>query len=454
MKSLLSRLYSKLNDALARYTEKISPSFLTDTTNVSGYGYFSADLICNSDDCDLLAWLKAQTAFPQFYFEQRQQNYTLVAIGQVLHSTSLTQSQQLVLTNPDLILCGGLDFEQKANFSLPRLLISLKQNKLTATIYFNYQQAWQQEKEAIQRCLQHFTHLSTLQPITTKASLTAESSDQTQWCKLIEQALDTIEQHKLEKVVLAKSTCYTTSNQVNFCDFLAASRAVNQDCYHFLQATSPEHAFIGSSPECLYARQQQHLETEALAGTAPTDLDPTQNQKFADWLLNDKKNCYENQLVADCIKQSLAPHYNEIMLGQRKIRKLRKVQHLYRKISANLTPKCLKQGADLACLQAIHPTAAVAGSPKAAAIDFIQQYEPWQRGSYAGTVGFLSQAKAEFSVAIRSARIEKNNVHIFAGAGIVAGSVPLLEWQEIERKAAGLVSLLLSPALPNINKGK
>ncbi|AWX14142.1 isochorismate synthase [Mergibacter septicus] len=446
MKSLLTRLYAVLKDNVTDYSAKRLNYSTKTLSNI--YSQFIVTIPCNTDNCDLLAWLKGQHLFPQFYFEQRQQNYTLVTIGQVAQFSDLNQAQNLVLTNPKLLLCGGLNFEQQANFILPRLLLHLENHTLTATLFFNQQNDWLTEQREINACLQTFTDSVALQPIKTDTKLTSESSTQNEWCQLIEQALTTIKQQQLEKVVLAKSACYNTSNQVNFCDFIAASREVNQDCYHFLQATSPSQAFVGSSPECLYARQQQYLETEALAGTAPSVADPTQNQAFANWLLNDQKNCYENQLVAEDIKQSLAPYYENIMLGQRQIRQLRKVQHLYRKISAQLTSNCLKTGADLACLQAIHPTAAVAGLPKAAAIRFIQQYEPWQRGLYAGTVGFLSQAKAEFTVAIRSAKIEQHKIHIFAGAGIVAGSVPLLEWQEIERKASGLTSLLM-PSPPN-----
>ena len=72
----------------------------------------------------------------------------------------------------------------------------------------------------------------------------------------------------------------------------------------------------------------------------------------------------------------------------------------------------------------------------------LRQIENYDRGWYAGTLGFFDHQQAEFCVTIRSAQLEENKIRIFAGAGIVEGSVPLLEWHEIERKAAGLISLL------------
>ena len=71
----------------------------------------------------------------------------------------------------------------------------------------------------------------------------------------------------------------------------------------------------------------------------------------------------------------------------------------------------------------------------------LSKIETFERGWYAGTFGVMSKTDAEFCVAIRSAFIESHRIRVFAGAGIVEGSQPLEEWQEIERKAAGLISL-------------
>ena len=142
--------------------------------------------------------------------------------------------------------------------------------------------------------------------------------------------------------------------------------------------------------------------------------------------------------MADGICANLAPFTKHIEIGHLGIKQLRQVQHLHREITALLTDNCT----DFNCLQAIHPTAAVAGLPQQKAKTLLQQIEHYDRSWYAGTLGFFNQQQAEFCVAIRSAFVEVDKIHVFAGAGIVEGSVPLLEWQEIERKAAGLISLL------------
>ncbi|XUK74539.1 chorismate-binding protein [Erwinia rhapontici] len=97
---------------------------------------------------------------------------------------------------------------------------------------------------------------------------------------------------------------------------------------------------------------------------------------------------------------------------------------------------------DAQCVDRLQPTAAVAGVPRAAAQAFIRQQEPFSRGWYSGSVGYLSQSHSEFAVVLRCAQVSGAQVRLYAGAGIVSGSEPEREWEEIERKAATLGTLL------------
>ena len=154
-------------------------------------------------------------------------------------------------------------------------------------------------------------------------------------------------------------------------------------------------------------------------------------------MLNDEKNLKENWLVVEDISQNLRNQVESFDVSNVELKPLRKVQHLIRKIRANLTAHY----ADVNILKAIHPTAAVSGLPQQQAKMILSEIETFDRGWYAGTLGVMSDACSEFCVAIRSAFIEGHRIRVFAGAGIVAGSQPLEEWKEIERKAAGLISL-------------
>ncbi len=87
--------------------------------------------------------------------------------------------------------------------------------------------------------------------------------------------------------------------------------------------------------------------------------------------------------------------------------------------------------------------------PRDAALNFIADHEPFARGWYSGAVGYIGQKHSEFCVAIRSAMISGDDLHLFAGAGIVPGSVADSEWKELDRKTSTLCSLFEQPSFDN-----
>lgn len=155
--------------------------------------------------------------------------------------------------------------------------------------------------------------------------------------------------------------------------------------------------------------------------------------------MKDDKNQRENMLVVEDICQRMQDEVRSLDVLPPQVVRLRKVQHLRRCIWAELS-----QPDDTRCLHQLQPTAAVAGLPRRAALAFIIRHEPFTREWYAGSAGYLSLAQSEFCVALRSAQVENATLRLYAGAGIVSGSDPEQEWQEIENKAAGLRSLLLT----------
>ncbi len=130
-----------------------------------------------------------------------------------------------------------------------------------------------------------------------------------------------------------------------------------------------------------------------MAGTIGRGGNAAQDMELANWLTQDDKNINENQYVVDDILQSLSPHSDQVHLeSELRLVRLRKVQHLKRNILAHLHKGI--NGVQL--LQALQPTAAVAGLPRAEAMQYIQQNEPFARGWYAGSVGYLSMKKQSF----------------------------------------------------------
>jgi menaquinone-specific isochorismate synthase len=396
-----------------------------------------------SERSDPLGWLTGQAIYPQFYWQHRDGNEEVAALGQVKTFSTLSEAQffcQQHAALPAVRLWGlnAFDLTQGYLF-LPRFEWRRQGGEAVLWLYLYSETSLRED------VCQVLALISQLMPETSIPALDLNLFSEThhpelpEWCGLINKAIQTIEQAVLDKVVLARATDLVFSSTVSAAGLMAASRRVNLNCYHFLMVFSARRAFLGSSPERLWQRLDRRLYTEALAGTVVSHEEDSRAKAFADWLLQDDKNQRENMLVLEDICQRLQNAVDELDVLPPQVIRLRNVQHLKRGIYA-----MLKKPDDQICLEQLQPTAAVAGLPRAQAREFIAQHEFFDREWYAGSAGYLSINQSEFCVALRSAKVTDDTVRLYAGAGIVAGSVALQEWQEIENKAAGLRTLLLN----------
>ncbi|MEX9250928.1 isochorismate synthase MenF [Pseudenterobacter timonensis] len=406
-------------------------------------GLFHVDVSFPLNDAfDPLAWLGAQSVWPQFYWQQRTGDEELAALGAVIRFASLSEAQDFLHrqeASDDTRLCGLNAFTPEAGaLFLPRLLWLRTGGTATLRVNLFSTDSLQEDARA---ALAFLAQLAAMKPIESlPATLLHETHlpNRPAWLQLIREATDTIGRGAFEKVVLARATDLTFSEPLSAVALMAASRRINLNCYHFCMVFDRHTAFLGSSPERLWRRRGIHLRTEALAGTVASHPDDAQAGRLAQWLLNDDKNQRENMLVVEDICQRLQRHTRALEVLPAQVVRLRKVQHLRRCIWTQMN-----DANDAQCLTLLQPTAAVAGLPRQPAREWIQRVEPFDREWYAGSAGYLSLAQSEFCVALRSARVSESAVRLYAGAGIVSGSDPEQEWQEIENKAAGLRSLLL-----------
>lgn len=388
-------------------------------------------LAFSDEQANFPAWLKAQTEYPQAFWQHREQPFSFTALGATAQFNDLATAHHFAQQH-NVTLVGGVQFEGTVRFVLPRLLLVKNAQKLTACCYF-----FPHEKAEMQRFLAQLAEPQPLQPLRTKIVSKQTAYDFPHWKTHIEQAIGQIRQHAFDKVVLANATTLTTENVVSVYDLLAATQQKNHGCYHFLWVESANQTFLGSSPERLYQRHARRFTTEALAGTVAVTNDPIETEQNALWLLNDHKNLYENWLVVDDICGHLADCTQDIQVGEAQIKRLRNVQHLRREIHTELRDTV----GDHDCLARLHPTAAVAGLPREAAKPFIATHEGFSRGWYAGTLGYFNPEQAEFCVTLRSALVQGKQITLYAGAGIVEESDPYSEWQEIERKSEAMLGL-------------
>ncbi|MBS0846838.1 isochorismate synthase MenF [Citrobacter sp. JGM124] len=396
-----------------------------------------------SERSDPLGWLTGQVAYPQFYWQHRNGAEEVAALGQVnvfssLGDAALFCQQQAKLPTVRLWGLNGFDSTQGYLF-LPRLEWRRTGGEAVLWLWLYSETSLREDARQAQAFLQQLLPETPIPSLNLTILNETHQPDLSDWCHLIHQATQAIEEGALDKVVLARATDMLFSSAVSAAGLMAASRRVNLNCYHFLMVFNRSAAFLGSSPERLWLRVEKHLYTEALAGTVISHDDDGRAQALADWLLKDDKNQRENMLVLEDICQRLQNVVDELDVLPPQVIRLRNVQHLKRGITARL-----KKPDDRLCLDRLQPTAAVAGLPREPARVFITEHEPFDREWYAGSAGYLSVAKSEFCVALRSAKVAGNQVRLYAGAGIVAGSVARQEWQEIDNKAAGLRTLLLN----------
>jgi menaquinone-specific isochorismate synthase len=265
-----------------------------------------------------------------------------------------------------------------------------------------------------------------------------DSPDLLDWHRNLDTVLTKFSDRSLDKVVLARKSTLTFTAPLQAQSILLALRSPNPLSYHFCFQINPTTAFIGTSPERLYYRQDRCFETEALAGTRHRGRSSQIDRELSDNLRNSPKDLHEHQLVVQNLQEILAELCDSVKIDrQSKILKLNKVQHLYTQCQGMLKPDLTD--ADL--LLKLHPTPAVGGFPRAQALELIQQLEPFERGWYAAPVGWVGNDAAEFAVAIRSGLVDRNRLLLFAGAGIVRGSQPDEEWTEIENKICHFTDL-------------
>ncbi len=393
-------------------------------------------------DIDAIDWLEGQPHFPKFYWHSRNSREEVVALGQLARFSepavaydSLHEGQRI---------WGGLPFESAAKdnelpqessafFFLPQIELSRFDDNWSLSV-----NVADNKTETIAALNRLAMDAKTLPPVSASVTAIEHQPGQALWHQKVNDALGSIEADHFKKVVLARKSAIKTDMPVSAAQLLKASKVENRHCFHFLFATDKSQAFIGSTPERLYRRHGQQLETEALAGTIGRGENEQQDIELADWLVQDTKNLAENQYVVDDIVERLTPYVDHVEFQQQaELVQLRKVQHLKRAIGAKLKPGV--SAAQL--LAALQPTAAVAGLPREKAIEYIQDNEGFCRGWYSGSLGYISHQKAEFCVAIRSALVRDDKMYLFTGAGIVKGSESDVEWLELERKMSTLLFL-------------
>ncbi|WP_415903827.1 isochorismate synthase [Neptuniibacter sp. QD48_55] len=425
------------------------------------------------DRQDLIAFLSNNTSHQQMYWHERDQDRVLAGLGVAvevikdssaeaiaevrnLSSRIFSQSEKAYLP----WFFGGFSFAEEdesdiwqefpsSYFVLPKICLSETQGACHLHIHLlcDGEAEWNTAKNDLIRLLlaldwdQSFPEHSDEDLQFQKCS----SIDRVHWHDLCDQVQSDIDQKHVEKVVLARDLVLSSNDSMNVHQLLNRWLAVNPDTYSFMLQRGDKY-LLGCSPERLYKREGQQLCTESLAGTVGRGDGLASDELLAQKLLNDSQFQNEHGLVSQFIQQQLEGVCSTVDFEPTQVMKLEKVQHLYQKVTAELNSNI----DDAELINLLHPTPAVSGYPRNAALNFLSSNESLARGWYSGGIGIASYSDerefVDFAVVIRSALLENNRLHCFSGVGLVEGSDSESEWQELDSKINSLLDVVYGTA--------
>jgi menaquinone-specific isochorismate synthase len=337
-----------------------------------------------------------------------------------------------------------------ASFTLPRWMI-VKNGKFNiATIAVdlaNFETANQlrqhlgeQLDDLEQTVIQNTVQQDAVPDITSGNFSLNNGAGKKNWTASITAAKNKINNNEFEKIVLARQISLPKEATVTPTRVINNLRQQYTSCYNFLIHKSSGKTFLGSTPERLGAFRNQMLLTEALAGSIQRGTTATEDTIYEKHLSGSKKDRDEHNFVVKDIEERLRPLAQSLYRNTHpEIKKLSNVQHLYTPIRVQLKDDVSM----LDVIERLHPTPAVGGYPWDNAAEHIDNLEQFDRGWYAGPVGWFNiKGDGEFAVGIRSGLFTQSEAHFFAGCGIVADSDPQTEWEETNLKLKPMLSAL------------
>ena len=268
--------------------------------------------------------------------------------------------------------------------------------------------------------------------------------DPASWCATVATAVQRIGAGELAKVVLARDLLVTADAPLDARSLLARLAARFPDCWTFAVD-----GLLGATPGLLLRRTGRRLSSRVLAGTAPRGAGADDERLAAD-LLSSAKDRAEHALAVDSLVRALEPYCTTLTApAEPELLTLANVRHLATDVTGVQRGSGARGRAGLLELVgAVHPTAAVCGTPTDAAAALIGELEGMDRGRYAGPVGWVdARGDGEFGLALRCAELSDEDpasARLFAGCGIVAGSDPAAELAETQAKFAAFQAALES----------
>jgi menaquinone-specific isochorismate synthase len=259
-----------------------------------------------------------------------------------------------------------------------------------------------------------------------------------QWQRAVSAAVARIQGGELSKVVLARDLYAAASEDIDVRVLLARLAARYPDCWTFSCA-----GLAGATPELYIRRVGADVRSLVLAGTTPRGRSAAEDEALGAALLASAKDVEEHRYAVADVRRALGPLCDRLEIDDQPwLLRLANLQHLATLVTGRLAghqPGAAaglgEHASALALAAALHPTAAVCGTPAGTAMELIRELEGMDRGRYAGPVGWVdARGNGEWGIALRCAELDGPRARLFAGCGIVADSDPVAELAETQVK--------------------
>lgn len=271
----------------------------------------------------------------------------------------------------------------------------------------------------------------------------ADLADGKAWRAEVAAAAAAVRRGDLEKVVLARAVRLVAAAPFDPARALSRLRDHYPGCALFALSRGTR-CFLGATPEWLVRLHRGRVRADCLAGSTARGRTPAEDRRLGEALLASAKDRSEHAVVLRALTQGLAEAGVRVDVPEAPaLLKVRNVQHLHTPLAG-----LVRNGVSLLELAGrLHPTPAVGGHPREAALAWIRQREGLDRGWYAGPVGWVDRrGEGELAVAIRSALVDGAEARLFAGCGIMADSDPDTEYAEADLKLRPMLQALAGDA--------
>lgn len=400
----------------------------------------------------------------KFYFLNKDKDTEFLALGSWQDFNSLyhyEDIEKLIQSHDFLKICGAQRFKSEPDclewhgledcaFFVPKVLIEatdqgVEINIILPNSFFiddiNKKNALHELAITLEPNPMHMK--SNYNQITKYDSTTSKG----QWSKMVKAAITRIEESQLSKIVLSRKVKFSFKNPISaYGQFKILKESNSNNSYNILFQFSAHQCFYSVTPETLFKLNERTVQIDSLAGTIKRGANKHEDDFLEKALLENEKELEEHRYVSSYIEDTLKDLTDDIEVTKKEeILKLKYIQHIHSKYQAVL--KSNAKRSDL--ITRLHPTPAVAGLPKEKSMELITELEKNSRGLYASPIGFFSKNKTEFAVGLRCALVDKTDLHIYAGCGIVKESSAEKEWNETTNKMKNFTEVIKAKSWTN-----